>query len=263
MASNDVPIYAISLQNEPDINVSYDSCDWSPQQMISWLNAEASKFGDTKLVAAESYNYNKGATDPILNDASASALFDIVGVHLYGARPSDYPLALNKGKEIWMTEHYTDSNTDANRWPSALDVGKEIHDCMASNFSAYIWWYIRRSYGPITEDGKVSKRGYMIAQYSKFVRPGFVRVDTSGKAGLNVTAYRQGRQVVVVFVNTNSASQTLSLGINAGSFTSLEKYTTSSSKNVQSDPAIALTGNVGSVTLDGQSVTTLVGESAN
>ena len=98
MESNGVPIHAISLQNEPDIRVSYDSCDWSTDEMISWLTSQASKFGDTQLMVAESYNYNKQMTDPILNDGNAEPLFDIVGVHLYGASVSDYPLAREKGK---------------------------------------------------------------------------------------------------------------------------------------------------------------------
>ena len=43
--------------------------------------------------------------------------------------------------------------------------------------SAYVWWYIRRSYGLIKENGNISKRGYCMAQYSKFVRPNDVRVE--------------------------------------------------------------------------------------
>ena len=29
MSDNDAPIYAISVQNEPDVSVSYESCDWN------------------------------------------------------------------------------------------------------------------------------------------------------------------------------------------------------------------------------------------
>jgi len=259
LESNDVPLYAISIQNEPDISVSYDSCFWSPQEMISWLSGQASKFGDTKLMAAESYNYNKSATDPILNDATASSLFDIVGVHLYGARASDYPLAREKGKEVWMTEHYTDSNTDANVWPNALNVAKEIHDCMASNFSAYIWWYIRRSYGPISENGQVSKRGYMMAQYAKYVRPGAMRVDTSGGGMMNVnlTAYKQNGQLVVVAVNTGNQPQTLTFHVQNGAGNSFTQITSSGTKDLSNDGTIPIADHLATVTLDAQSATTL------
>lgn len=45
-----------------------------------------------------------------------------------------------------------------------LPVGFE-NDCMNVGMSAYIWWYIVRFYGPIREDGHVSKRGYVMAQF--------------------------------------------------------------------------------------------------
>ncbi|HMA93841.1 MAG TPA: hypothetical protein VKP30_14220 [Polyangiaceae bacterium] len=262
MEENGVPIYAISVQNEPDITVDYESCFWNSSEFISWLKAHGSKFGETKLIAAESFKFDRSITDPILNDAAASAQIDIVGGHIYGSGLADYPLARNKGKEIWMTEHYTESNNSANAWPLALDVGKEIHNCMASNFSAYIWWYIRRSYGPITEDGKVSKRGYLMAQYSKFVRPGFVRVAASNPSngGVMVTAYKKDSQVVVVAVNTSSSSQKVTLNVRNGCVSRLAKYTTSSSKNLSADEAVTLTSNTASVSLDGQSVTTFVSE---
>jgi glucuronoarabinoxylan endo-1,4-beta-xylanase len=46
---------------------------------------------------------------------------------------------------------------------------------------------IRRAYGLMTEDGVVSKRGYAMAQYAKFIRPGFVRVAATQPAAANVT----------------------------------------------------------------------------
>ncbi|HYF68176.1 MAG TPA: hypothetical protein VD884_08570 [Ohtaekwangia sp.] len=35
MAENDAPLYAISIQNEPDIQVDYESCDWTSRYGIS------------------------------------------------------------------------------------------------------------------------------------------------------------------------------------------------------------------------------------
>jgi O-glycosyl hydrolase len=230
--------------------------------MISWLTGQASKFGDTKLMVAESFNFNHAATDSILNDSTASDLVGVIGGHIYGGGLRDYPLAREKGKEVWMTEHFTDSDNDANAWPNAFNVATEIHNCMAANFSAYIWWYIRRSYGPITENGQVSKRGYMMAQYSKFVRPDFVRVDASvsGMNNVRITAYKDGGNLVVVAVNTGSSSQSLTLHIQNGSVASFTQYTSSGTKNLSEDGTIAVTDHLASVTLDGQSATTFISE---
>jgi glucuronoarabinoxylan endo-1,4-beta-xylanase len=37
MEDNDVPIYAISIQNEPDANVDYESCFWNASEMLQFV----------------------------------------------------------------------------------------------------------------------------------------------------------------------------------------------------------------------------------
>lgn len=262
MKTNDVDLYAISVQNEPDITVDYESCRWSATQIRDFLKNNASVI-PTKVIAAESFHMDKSLTDASLNDAGAAANFEIVAEHLYGVSPSSYPLAKSKGKELWMTEHYTTSDRSANLWPDAIEVGKEIHNCLVNNFNAYVWWYIRRSYGLITEDGAVSKRGWVMAHFSKFVRPGFVRVDvpSTPAAGIMASAYKKDGDLVVVVINTNTASKTQAFKLSNGSLPvpSFRKYTTSSSKSLAEDPStVDVANSAFSVTLDAQSVTTLV-----
>jgi O-glycosyl hydrolase len=262
MESNGVPIYALSVQNEPDIEVTYESCSWTAQEMAAWLAQEGQRFGETKLIAAESFNFNPLMTDPILQDPAAEPQVDIIGGHLYGRRPADYPLARSLGKELWMTEHYTDSSNSANAWPNALAVGKEIHDAMSANFSAYIWWYIRRAYGPITEDGLVSKRGSLLAQYAKFIRPGDVRVAASAPAApdVYVTAYKgEGGRVAVVAVNLSEEPRDVTLDLSNSCLDALSVFGTSATEDVSDQGELALSEGRASVTLAAQSVTTFVG----
>ena len=35
-----------------------------------------------------------------------------------------------------------------------------------AEFQAYVWWYIRRGYGPMREDGRISKRGSAAARWA-------------------------------------------------------------------------------------------------
>lgn len=260
MNNNGAPLYAVSLQNEPDIAVTYESCSWTAQQMIDFLKTQGSKFDLVKVIAAESYHFDKNQTDPILNDPDAEKQMDIVGGHIYGGGLADYPLARQKNKEVWMTEHYTDSKNPANLWPLALDVGSEIHNCMVANYNAYVWWYIRRSYGLIDESGLVTKRGYLMAQYSKFVRPGFVRVSATPTpvTKLNVTAYKSDTSMVVVVVNKNTTATTLNFSIQGAEITSLKKFTTSELKNVYNEGIVPFSGSSFGSTVDAQSVTTFV-----
>ncbi|MBL7110861.1 MAG: T9SS type A sorting domain-containing protein [Bacteroidales bacterium] len=255
MASGGVPLYAISVQNEPDIQVDYESCDWTPTEMINFLIGQGEAFDSLRLIVAESYNFNKSKTDPILNNTSAEPFVDIIGGHIYGGGLSDYPLARDKGKEVWMTEHL-ETTTD---WAGALATGKEIHDCMNANYNAYIWWYIRRFYGLIDESGNISKRGYVMSQFAKFVRPGSIRVDATASPVMNVdvTAYKNDTNVVIVIVNRNPVTVDLEMILQNGSVSSFAKFTTSGNKNILNDGTINVSGNSFSATFDAQSVTTL------
>jgi glucuronoarabinoxylan endo-1,4-beta-xylanase len=193
-----------------------------------------------------------------------------LGAHLYGTQVRDFPYPLFDTKaaplgiERWMTEVYTDSNTDANQWPNALNVATNYHNSMVeAQFNAYVWWYIKRSYGPIN-NGAVTKRGWCMAHWSKFVRPGFYRVDAtkSPKSGVSLSAYKSKTDVVIVAVNTGSATS-VDIAIKGSSISSFEKYTTSSSKNLAKDGTVTASGGTLTLALDGSSVTTLRGTSSD
>jgi len=260
LQANGVPLYSISVQNEPDIQVSYESCDWTPQQMVDWVRSQGPKFEGVQLMAPESTRFDRRWSDPLLQAPDVAAQFDIIGGHVYGNGVADYPLARQQGKEVWMTEHYSDSANPANQWPLALGVGTDVHRSMVVNFNAYVWWAIRRAYGLLTEDGLVSKRGYVMAQYSKFVRPGFVRVSATQPANtdLAVTAYKGGNQLVVVALNRSTTAQSVALDVFNGCATQLSRFTTSATENLAQGEAVTLTNGRATVTLGAESATTFV-----
>ncbi len=267
METNNAPIYAVSVQNEPDISVSYESCDWSATQMRTFMQNNASSVG-TKVMASESYNFNHAMTDPILNDATARANLGMVGGHIYGGGLTSYPLAESYGKEIWMTEHYTESAHSGNDWPLALDVGTEMHDVMVAGMSAYIWWYIVRYYGPIADGtyatkGTVTKRGWIMSQFSRFIRPGYLRVecDDNPQFGVYASAYidtSADSTVVVVAVNTASFTRNQTFAFQNGNVEIFTPYVTSGTKNCSEESTILVINDSLDVTLDAQSVTTFV-----
>jgi glucuronoarabinoxylan endo-1,4-beta-xylanase len=240
MKNNGVDLYAISVQNEPDYG---DWTQWSSQEIVTFLKQNASTI-QTKVIAPESFQYRKTMSDPILNDATALANIDMLGAHLYGTQLRDFPYPLFKekgvGKELWMTEVYTESNNDADLWPMALDVATNIHNAMVeAEFNVYTWWYIRRSYGMIKENGQISKRGYCMSQFTKFIRPGANRVDATKNptTGVNISAYKSKNNdsLIIVAVNTTTSSKSVNFTIAGGSATSLSKYTTSGSKSMALD----------------------------
>lgn len=257
MENNGAPLYAISVQNEPDFPASYESTEWSAQEMINFLIQQGAKFGDLQVIAPESLQMRRSTSDPLLNNAAAAAQFDIVGGHIYGGGLGPYPLAQQKGKELWMTEHYTTSDRSANDWPDALGVGDEVHQVMSAGFNAYVWWYIRRFYGLMTDDGNISKRGYVFSHFSKFVRPGYTRIGADGD-GLWTTAYQKDDSIVVVVVNNTSSGRDVSLNVSGAQVDGFTQFTTSGQKNVVEEGLLAAANNIVQARLDSRSITTFV-----
>ncbi|SNY25168.1 cellulose binding domain-containing protein [Paractinoplanes atraurantiacus] len=264
MRNNGVDLYAISVQNEPDYAETWTW--WTAAEIVQFLRANAGSIS-TRVIAPESFQYIKSMSDPILNDATALANVDIIGAHLYGTPYSNfsYPLFQQKGagKELWMTEvYYPNSSDSADSWPGALDVGEHMHHAMVdAGFQAYVWWYLRRSYGPMREDGRISKRGAVMAQFSRFVRPGYVRVDATANPATNVfvSAYRGGDTVAIVAVNKNSSavSQQFTLAGTAASG-SVAAWLTDAGNNVARQSALSMANGSVTVTLPARSVMTLV-----
>ncbi len=265
MKNNGVNLYSISVQNEPDY--AHDWTWWTPQEILRFMKENAGSIQGAKVMAPESFQYLKNISDPILNDPQALANMDILGAHLYGTQFSNfaYPLFKQKGagKELWMTEVYypNSDNNSADRWPEALDISYHMHNAMVEgDFQAYVWWYIRRSYGPMKEDGTISKRGYNMAHFSKFIRPGYVRVDASKNPDTNtfVSAYKGNNRVVIVAINRGTSAVSQKFVLQNGNASTVSSWVTDASRNLASQPAINVSNRAFTAQLPARSVTTFV-----
>jgi glucuronoarabinoxylan endo-1,4-beta-xylanase len=265
MRENGVELYAISMQNEPDY--AHEWTWWTPTEIVRFLRDFAGGIS-TRVIAPESFQYRKEMSDPILNDPQALANTDIIGAHLYGTAIDDfdYPLFEEKGagKELWMTEVYTPNSTpdSADDWPQALQVAEHIHHAMTeAEFQAYVWWYLRRSYGPMKEDGSISKRGYSMAHYAKFVRPGDVRVEATANPseGVLTSAYlREDGSIAVIAINSSLTAVDQQFDLPGVTIEAVTAWTSDAARNMAeiADPAHSSDGFAGS--LPAQSVTTFV-----
>ncbi|MDD6060952.1 MAG: alpha/beta hydrolase-fold protein [Ruminococcus sp.] len=267
MKNQGVDLFSISVQNEPDY--AHDWTGWTSDETTDFLANYGHLITSTRMMSPETFQYtNKDYYNKILNNSKAFANTDVFATHMYGTQRSqmDFSALENCGKEIWMTEVYVpNSDADsANRWPEALQVGENIHNALVvGNMSAYVWWYIRRSYGLLTEDGKISKRGYNMAQFSKWVRPGAIRIGATEQPDTNilVSSYKnEDGTIAIVAINKNSSGsvvQEFKLG-SGEKIGSVDRYRTSSSEN------LALTANMEAsesgffATLPAQSISTFV-----
>ncbi|HLT74882.1 MAG TPA: hypothetical protein VKZ68_07340 [Ohtaekwangia sp.] len=216
MISNGAAVDAISIQNEPDIQVDYESCDWSESQMRAFLKSQGPNISGVKMAAPESFNFNQAYTNAFLNDADAAEQLDIIAGHIYGGGLAPFPLAAQKNKEVWMTEYLLNQNATANWsslsgeviWDETLQMLNTMHQSMTHGWNAYIWWYLKRYYSFLgdgsqgTTSGEVLKRGYAFSHFSKFVRPGYIRVKADFQhANALASAYQGPNETVIVVIN--------------------------------------------------------------
>ncbi|HUI29390.1 MAG TPA: glucuronoxylanase [Candidatus Acidoferrales bacterium] len=256
MKNNGVSIYAISVQNEPDAQVVYESCFWNATQFLSFMKHYAPSVG-VPVFMPESESFDHQFSDSTLNDPVACANVALIGGHLYGNTNLGYPLAIAKGKELWMTEYLL---TDTS-WAAVLGTAKQINDCMNAQMSAYIWWYIVRYYGPIAETGNApTKRGYVMSQYARFVRPGFYRVSATANPQSNVyvTAYKNSSKVVIVALNMDTSAVSQTFTMQNGSAATFTPYVTSVNVNCVQGRVDTVSSGYFTTTLEPSSVTTFV-----
>ncbi|MGA2888294.1 MAG: cellulose binding domain-containing protein [Terracidiphilus sp.] len=272
LAAGGVPLYAISMQNEPDANVTYESCVWTGATMDTWVANNASVL-TTKLIMPESESFVTSLSDPALDDANAVGKIGIIAGHIYGVSPSFYTNAENKGKEVWMTEHYLTPSGAQPAIADALAAAEEIHASMVTaEYNAYVWWWLWDwnpgsgviNYGLIDPNNNPTYYGLALAQFSKFVRPGSVRVSATANptSGVDVSAYTGNGQSEIVAINANGSPSTVTFATTGASISSFTPFETSASVQLAQQAAVSVSGGSFTYTLPAQSITTFVSSGA-
>ncbi len=270
MQSQGVPIYAVSAGNEPDANVTYESCVYTAATMDAFISSNMGPaFAGTgvKILGPETENWGGFASfEPTLvKDSYVS----IMATHEYGGSPSAYPDIAKAGKEFWQTEIYDTAKTADPGMASALRVSKLIHDAMTiANMNAWHYWWV---YAATTDNGALwdmatnapSKRLWVEGNYARFVRPGFQRVATGGTApsGVLISAYTNTADgtVSIVATNNNTSGTLISFYISGNAPCALTPYVTDASNSLGASDALSVTTSRFTALLGPQSVTTFVG----
>ena len=268
-----IDLYAVSCQNEPDSVVqTVVGCSWTGEQFRVFLKdywgPACEKAGiPAKRMIGESVKNDLAVTAPSLNDTVAAKYADIIGTHLYNGGPSPYPLAESLHKRYWVTEmsdlHGVDTSiTNAVMWAS------KIHDCLVRcNMNAYhYWWLVNNNDGDdeglCNSNGKPTPRMYALGNFSKFIRPGFVRVAAtdSPAAGVKASAFygRSLNRLVIVAIN-GGAETKLDITIPAiPEGKEAVPWLTDSTHRLERQPPVALADKGFSYIMPSRSVATFV-----
>ena len=247
-----VNLYAVSVQNEPDYDTSYESCVWTGQQIhdfVSYLDAAltASNVASAKIMLPEKSNWSWELATNTLNDTTTSNLVDILACHDYGSSASPVTqFGAPCPKALWETEHYFGSGDDVT---NALAVAWEINSFLTvAQVNAYhYWWLTGSGNGSIANNtASPAKRLFAMGNYSRFVRPSFYRVGATNNTAALVTAYKDTNSANFVIVAANPTAYPVNQTFVLTNFPltgTLTQWVTSASLSLSNQGSVSVVGN--------------------
>jgi O-glycosyl hydrolase len=275
---NNVNIYAISIQNEPDANVtSYEACQWSGAQIHDFVtnlyNAFVAKgVASTKIMLPESQNWTdpKNLAATAMNDSNVAADVGIVADHNYDGASGPTTLTKNSyGKALWETEVSLLSGSDSSIANGIYYAGRiHLFLTVAQVNAWHYWWLI--AYGTGNEglmdtNANPTPRMFVLGQYSRFVRPGYYRIGVSNNAFTSISAYKDTNSSSFAIVAINSSFTTATQIFNLANFPAVghvAPWITSSNLSLASQSAVSVTNSAFTYALPPLSVVTFVGQAA-
>ncbi|KAK4184749.1 glycoside hydrolase superfamily [Podospora australis] len=232
-----VTITNLGFLNEPDYTTSYASMRSNGQQATDFIKIlrptlDRAGLSSIKINCCETMGWS------VMNSflSSMRSVENDVGVitgHAYTSGPST---PLSTKQKTWMTEAADNNGAWTSTWYSNGGAGEgmtwanNIYSAITSgNVSAYLYWIGGQDRSSNTNSKMIrvtaqktvdpSKRLWAFANWSRFVRPGAVRVGTSGGSGLRVTAFRNtdGMVSVQVINNNSGAAKPVSISLSGTS----------------------------------------------
>ena len=272
-----VTIDAISIANEPEYAAVWQSCLWSGAQftdfLANYLKPTFEREGiTTDVIVGEEGTWTEKRLYPVYDNAEAVSAFDIVGGHNYHGTPHRFGSAEAAGKRVWLTET-SDTIGRSTDFKDGVKWSKKIHDFMTqANANAFLYW-LGASYKKNNEslirlhnDGTYddAKRLYSMGNFSKFVRPGYVRVDiTENPVGnVHLSAYKnpQTGEFAIVAVNDGQNNESFVLDFDNMYCGELTPHITNDLYNLQTMDSFATNGNSVELSISGYTTITYTGK---
>jgi uncharacterized repeat protein (TIGR03803 family) len=267
-----INIYALSVQNEPNYNTFlYESCVWTGQQFhdfVPYLSQALASNGmsSTRIMIAEEEQWDFDLCATTMNDPVTAPMVGILAAHGYWQQPSQ---AFYWNTSVWQTE---DSTLD--QYDGSMDNGmywaEQLHGFMTvSQINEFNYWWLiplgTDNEGLTDINGNPAKRLYVLGQFSRFVRPGYVRIGAYNTDQNLITAYQDPAtgNFAIVAINPNYSDSTETFALTNFNSALVTPWMTSSTNSLEPQPSLVLTNSTFTYTLPARSVVTFVGQTNN
>lgn len=290
----DIDISYISPANEPTIAPEYAGCLWTGEEYNIFVRdylgpTFKAKDVKAKIMMPEHMNFTESLAVPALNDPVTLQYIDVVATHAYGIGNTvpALPVSNGKGKTIWQTEYMNQGEKlqtfKNNTMQDALRYGNLIGNMFSvPRVNAYFWWWLAASNladgsdlirlstigtnnsTSVTGQYRIFKRFYAFGNYSRFIRPGFVMIDSDKKPTNNtfITACKDPKtnNFAIVAINNSNKPQTINFKLSdfSGSLDSVVPYRTSPNENMKKLQNIKVINNSFTMELKPSSITTFI-----
>jgi glucuronoarabinoxylan endo-1,4-beta-xylanase len=275
--ANGLELPLFSPLNEPTINGNYPT-RWLRDVVVELGRRMRAAGLETKLVIPDDENpadaYRRAAA--ILQDPKARQYVGALAYHTYSNDLSDIARLRQLGTKynlpVWMTEWNNQSGGD---WGKAMGWARRVHLFLTVggvNAVDYMWGY----FGNFDQGQLVSIdftggtfRGFsetpaywITGHYSRYIRPGNVRVAAvSGSGRVLTSAYTDRRRLIIVATNPGDAPQNVRINIRSGELKgAVRPVRSSASERWRSLPPLSIRGRSFTASLPPESVTTFVAE---
>jgi glucuronoarabinoxylan endo-1,4-beta-xylanase len=276
MESHGVPIYAVSVQNEPNLTTDYGSCTYTPQEIhdfVPYLYSalHSSGAGSTKIMIAEESKWAFDLASTAMADPSVASDVGIIAAHGYSPRIQPYRV---ETAHLWQTEDSSPSSTYDGSITDGIRWARRIHDYLTvANVNAWVWWFLtdmpRQGEGTdnaaLTDiNGNVPKRAYVSGQWSKFIRPGWHRIGVSSSGPIEISAFKdpQDRSFAIVVINAGGEPAVQAFALSGFSADTVIPWTTSPGLSLAPQAPVSVNRATFTYTLPAASVTTFVGQNS-
>jgi glucuronoarabinoxylan endo-1,4-beta-xylanase len=277
-----ITLYAISPQNEPDVCETYGSSLWPAALFDTFIKdylgptLQGNRQSSTMIVMPETGTFGHMATyaGTCMNDPACAAY---VGANAFHGYFGSYSASNIYGiRHFWETEiagyiqagpnapgctkgHWCPGIDDAMMWANIIDYSIAVAGENAWNY----WWLV---YGDSTngylikQSGEISIRTYVIGNYAKYVRPGWVRIGATHapQNGVTVSAYKDSTSgaFAIVATNRNASAVNQTFILSGTSPTRVTPTITSASQGLQDLSEVPIFGGSFNYSLPAKSVIT-------
>ena len=266
-----INLYAVSIQNEPNANTTYESCIWSGKQFhdfIPYLYNALSNSGvaATKILMPEKSGWVFDLATNTMLDPATAPMAGILAGHGYGNNSDNKLRVNNYGKSLWETENCDLHGTSEPSITNGLTWAITIHRFLTiAQVNAWHYWDMNNTVNGLGlyQNWVPTKRLYCYGQFTRFIRPGYYRIGVTSSGGTSISAYKDGAStsfaIVAINTNTTAVTQTFSLS-GATTVNSVVPWITSSSMSLSNQTAVAVNNQSFTYTIPKQSVVTFVGQ---